>query len=157
MAKIILYDATSKTHRPAAVGDKLEAAQLISSDANNAATVGVDGGLYVSPQATFVDDQVMTGTTTSTATLAMTPTVAGNGDVNYSVAATVRVSATAGNQLVVQGDGLHVPAATLVAATAPAIIEDGTTPTRFYGGNSIALGAPDGFMLINGKKVGYWN
>jgi hypothetical protein len=119
--------------------------------------VGTDGGLYVTPQATFVDDQVMTGSTTDTAMMTLTPTTAGNGDVNYTMATDVRVSSTAGNQLSVVADGLIVPASVLVAATAPAIVADGTTTTQYYGGNTIAAGNFSGFMLINGKKVGYYN
>lgn len=42
-------------------------------------------------------------------------------------------------------------------ATAPAGVVDAAIPTTRIGANTAYLGAPDGWMSINGKRVPYWN
>ena len=73
----------------------------VSTDVGNALTFGGDGGLYVAPAA--VD------------CAAVRPCISGTNGVNYNPATgviTADISGTAGNQLVLDGDGLYVPAVT---------------------------------------------
>lgn len=160
--KAVAYDAANNKHVPLAAGDLIDAANILSTDAANAATRGSDGGVFVTAQVIFPDDQVMTGGSTTSTNTTLTPVPQPNNDVNYQVTVDAKISASSGNQLVIDSTGLFVPPAELAASTIPSTTtNDGSTPTLFIGGNTYALGTPQGWanVVIAGvgvRKIPYY-
>lgn len=150
---VIILDSIANQHRIAAAGELVDAVNVLSADAGNAAVAGSDGGVYVAPQVVFPDDQVLTAGTSTSTTTTLIPTVVGT-ETNYQVGVDVKISTAAGNQLSIDGTGLVVPVASFASAAATATTNDGTTPTIFFGGNASALGTPEGWALVNIAGVG---
>lgn len=92
----------------------ITASVKLSATAGNILSINADG-LYASVTAEL-DDQVLTGINTNTATLTLIPTTVGT-QVNYSAQVDVKVSATAGNSITVNADGLYAPTATQTPLT----------------------------------------
>ncbi len=150
---VIILDTTANTHRVLAAGELIPASAILSTDAANAAGVGSDGGLFVTQQTVFPDDQVLTAGTSTTNTVTLIPSVVGT-ETNYQIAVASKISTASGNLLTVDSEGLVVPA--LTTTTATATVNTGVTPTTFHGGNTSALGTPDGWVnatLQNGTVV----
>ena len=149
---VVIHNAATKKHEPLVAGDKLAGSVVqLSADAGNSITTGTDGGLLVTTVAALPDDQVLTGDNSGSVNLTLTPATQPNGDVNYTIKGEVKIDPTVGNIATASGAGVYVPPTTFTAGATPATTEDGSTPTTFFGGNTFALGAPQGFLTI---KVG---
>ncbi len=153
LISVIGLDPSNLKHRALAAGDLIAAASVLSADAGNAAVAGSDGGVFVAAQVVFPDDQELTAGTSTTTVTTLTPTVTGD-ETDYQVTVDVKVSTTAGNKLVVDGTGLFVAPAESVTTAAPATTNDGSTPTVFFGGNSSALGTPEGWIEVSVAGLG---
>lgn len=90
----------------------------------------------------------------------------GDGTTGNPLKGNVVISPNEGNQLTNSGNGLFVPAPTIPpldfpVCAAATTVDDGTTPTTFFGGNSSALGTPDGWATVSvggvNKRMPYWN
>ena len=151
---VVIHNATTKKHEPLATGDKLAGSIIqLSTDAGQSITTGSDGGLLVTAVAAFPDDQVLTGDNSGSVNLTLTPSTQPNGDVNYTIKGEVKIDTAAGNAAVATPAGVYVPTPTVPTYTtgnAPTVVDDGTTTTQYFGGNSIALGNPVGWE----KRVG---
>lgn len=157
----VLFDATTRKHVPLASGDTIAGNKIqISLDPNNGLTLGVDGGLKVVLTAAMADDQVFTGDNSGSVAITLTPSP-NPGDptqIDYTIKGNVNIAAAqpaGANQIVLVGNALYVPPIiTVGSAPAPITTDDGTTPTIFFGGNNSALGAPDGWMIVEIPGVG---
>ena len=152
--KVVLHNPTTKKHEPLASGDVLAGSIIqVSTDAGNSLQLGTDGGLKVAAVAQLPDDQVLTGDNSGSVNLTLTPATQPNGDVNYTVKGDVKIDPAAGNAAVATSSGLYVPTPTVptfVSGNAPTVVDDGTTTTQYFGGNTVALGDPVGWE----KRVG---
>ena len=152
--KVVIHNPTTKKHEPLVSGDLLAGNIIqVSTDAGNSLQLGSDGGLKVVPTAQLPDDQVLTGDNTGSVAVTLTPATQPNGDVNYTVKGDVKIDPAAGNAAVATSSGLYVPTPTVptfVAGNAPTVVDDGTTTTQYFGGNTVALGDPVGWE----KRVG---
>ena len=152
--KVVIHNPTTKKHEPLASGDVLAGSIIqVSTDAGNSLQLGTDGGLKVAAVAQLPDDQVLTGDNSGSVALTLTPATQPNGDVNYTVKGDVKIDPAAGNAAVATGSGLYVPTPTVptfVSGKAPTVVDDGTTTTQYFGGNTVALGDPVGWE----KRVG---
>ena len=157
--KVVIHNPTTKKHEPLASGDVLAGSIIqVSTDAGNSLQLGTDGGLKVAAVAQLPDDQVLTGDTTGSVSLTLTPDTQPNGDVNYTVKGDVKIDPAAGNAAVATSSGLYVPTPTVptfVAGNAPTIVDDGTTTTQYFGGNTVALGDPVGWEKRAGTTKVY--
>lgn len=153
-SNVVIHNPVSKKHVPVVPGDKLAGSLLqLSTDAGNSIALGTDGGLKVSIPAQLPDDQVLTGDNSGSVNLTLTPSTQPNGDVNYTIKGEVKIDPAAGNAAVATAAGVYVPTPTVPTYTtgnAPTVVDDGTTTTQYFGGNSIALGNPVGWE----KRVG---
>ena len=151
---VVIHNATTKKHEPLATGDKLAGSIIqLSTDAGQSITTGTDGGLLVTAVAALPDDQVLTGDNSGSVNLTLTPSTQPNGDVNYTIKGEVKIDPVAGNAAVATSSGLYVPTPTVPTYTtgnAPTVVDDGTTTTQYFGGNTLALGNPVGWE----KRVG---
>lgn len=151
---VVIHNATTKKHEPLAAGDKLAGSVVqLSADAGNSLALGTDGGLKVSIPAALPDDQVLTGDASGSVAVTLTPATQPNGDVNYTIKADTKIDPAVGNSATVTSAGIFVPTTTVPTYTtgnAPTVVDDGTTTTQYFGGNSIALGNPVGWE----KRVG---
>ena len=151
---VVIHNATTKKHEPLAAGDQLAGSVIqLSTDAGQSLTTGTDGGLLVTAVAALPDDQVLTGDNSGSVNLTLTPSTQPNGDVNYTIKGDVKIDTAAGNAAVATAAGIYVPTPTVPTYTtgnAPTVVDDGTTTTQYFGGNSIALGNPVGWE----KRVG---
>ena len=151
---VVIHNATTKKHEPLAAGDQLAGSVIqLSADAGQSLTTGTDGGLLVTAVAALPDDQVLTGDNSGSVNLTLTPSTQPNGDVNYTIKGDVKIDTAAGNAAVATAAGIYVPTPTVPTYTtgnAPTVVDDGTTTTQYFGGNSIALGNPVGWE----KRVG---
>ena len=154
---VVIHNAVTKKHAPLVAGDKLAGSVVqLSADAGNSITTGTDGGLLVTTVAALPDDQVLTGDNSGSVNLTLTPATQPNGDVNYTIKGEVKIDPAAGNSAVATSSGLYVPTPavpvlpTWTTGNAPAVVDDGTTTTRYFGGNTFALGTPVGWE----KRVG---
>ena len=151
---VVIHNAATKKHEPLASGDKLAGSIIqLSTDAGQSITTGSDGGLLVTAAAYLPDDQVLTGDNSGSVNLTLTPSTKPNGDVNYTIKGEVKIDPAAGNAAVATANGVYVPTPTVLTYTtgnAPTVVDDGTTTTQYFGGNTIALGNPVGWE----KRVG---
>ena len=151
---VVIHNAATKKHEPLAVGDKLAGSLVqLSTDAGQSIALGTDGGLFVNAVVGLPDDQVLTGDNSGTVNLTLTPSTQPNGDVNYTIKGEVKIDPAAGNAAVATANGVYVPTPTVLTYTtgnAPTVVDDGTTTTQYFGGNTIALGDPVGWE----KRVG---
>ena len=156
---VVIHNATTKKHEPLAAGDKLAGSIIqLSSDAGQSITTGSDGGLLVTAVAALPDDQVLTGDNSGSVNLTLTPSTTPNGDVNYTIKGEVKIDPAAGNAAVVTADGVYVPTPTVptyITGSAPTIVDDGTTTTQYFGGNTFALGDPVGWEKRTGTTKVY--
>ena len=156
---VVTHNPTTKKHEPLAAGDKLAGSIIqLSTDVGQSITTGSDGGLLVTTVAQLPDDQVLTGDTTGSVSLTLTPDTQPNGDVNYTVKGDVKIDPAAGNAAVATSSGLYVPTPTVptfVAGNAPTVVDDGTTTTQYFGGNTVALGDPVGWEKRAGTTKVY--
>ena len=156
---VVIHNAATKKHEPLAAGDKLAGSVIqLSSDAGNSITTGTDGGLLVATVAALPDDQVLTGDNSGSVNLTLTPATQPNGDVNYTVKGDVKINPAAGNSAVATSAGLYVPTPVVpsfAAGNAPAVVDDGTTTTQYFGGNTLALGNPTGWEKRAGTTKVY--
>ena len=156
---VVIHNATTKKHEPLATGDKLAGSVIqLSSDAGNSITTGTDGGLLVAAVVALPDDQVLTGDNSGSVALTLTPATQPNGDVNYTVKGDVKIDPAAGNAAVATSSGLYVPTPTVptfVSGNAPTVVDDGTTTTQYFGGNTVALGDPVGWEKRAGTTKVY--
>ena len=156
---VVIHNATTKKHEPLATGDKLAGSIIqLSTDAGQSITTGSDGGLLVTTVAALPDDQVLTGDNSGSVNLTLTPSTTPNGDVNYTIKGEVKIDPAAGNAAVATANGVYVPTPTVLTYTtgnAPTIIDDGTTTTQYFGGNTIALGDPVGWEKRAGTTKVY--
>lgn len=157
--KVVLHNPTTKKHEPLASGDVLAGSIIqVSTDAGNALQLGTDGGLKVAAVAQLPDDQVLTGDNSGSVSLTLTPSTEPNGDVNYTVKGDVKIDPAAGNAAIATSSGLYVPTTTVqtfVAGNAPTVVDDGTTTTQYFGGNTVALGDPVGWEKRAGTTKVY--
>ena len=156
---VVIHNAATKKHEPLATGDKLAGSIIqLSTDAGQSITTGSDGGLLVTTVAALPDDQVLTGDNSGSVNLTLTPSTQPNGDVNYTIKGEVKIDPAAGNAAVATSSGLYVPTPTVptfVAGNAPTIVDDGTTTTQYFGGNTVALGDPVGWEKRAGTTKVY--
>lgn len=156
---VVIHNATTKKHEPLATGDKLAGSVIqLSSDAGNSITTGTDGGLLVAAVVALPDDQVLTGDNSGSVALTLTPATQPNGDVNYTIKADTKIDPAAGNAAVATSAGLYVPTPTVptfVSGNAPTVVDDGTTTTQYFGGNTVALGDPVGWEKRAGTTKVY--
>ena len=146
---VVIHNATTKKHEPLATGDKLAGSVIqLSSDAGNSITTGTDGGLLVAAVVALPDDQVLTGDNSGSVALTLTPQVQPNGDTNYSIKGDVKLSPAPGNVAKLTSGELYVAKTTFTAGVAPTTTDDNSTPTTFFGGNTSALGTPEGFFEV---------
>ena len=152
--KVVLHNPTTKKHEPLASGDVLAGSIIqVSTDAGNSLQLGADGGLLVAAVAQLPDDQVLTGDTTGSVAVSLTPTTVADGQVNYSIKADTKIDPAAGNIATVTSAGVYVPTPVIPTptdATAPTIVDDGTTTTQYYGSNEVALGSPLKWVSTDG-------
>lgn len=151
---VVVHNAATKKHEPLASGDKLAGSIIqLSTDAGQSIALGTDGGLFVPTVAVLPDDQVLTGDNSGSVNLTLTPSTQPNGDVNYTIKGEVKVDPAAGNIATVSSEGVFVPTPVIptpTAATAPTIVDDGTTTTQYFGGNTVALGDPLKWVSTDG-------
>ena len=156
---VVIHNAATKKHEPLATGDKLAGSIIqLSADAGQSLTTGSDGGLLVTAVAALPDDQVLTGDNSGSVNLTLTPSTQPNGDVNYTIKGEVKIDPAAGNAAVATANGVYVPTPTVPTYTtgnAPTVVDDGTTTTQYFGGNSIALGNPVGWEKRAGTTKVY--
>lgn len=156
---VVIHNAATKKHEPLAVGDKLAGSIIqLSTDAGQSITTGTDGGLLVTAVAALPDDQVLTGDNSGSVNLTLTPSTQPNGDVNYTIKGEVKIDPAAGNAAVATANGVYVPTPTVPTYTtgnAPTVVDDGTTTTQYFGGNTIALGDPVGWEKRAGTTKVY--
>ena len=152
--KVVIHNPTTKKHEPLASGDVLAGSIIqVSTDAGNSLQLGTDGGLKVAAVAQLPDDQVLTGDTTGSVAVSLTPTTVADGQVNYSIKADTKIDPAAGNIATVTSAGVYVPTPVIPTptdATAPVIVDDGTTTTQYYGSNEVALGSPLKWVSTDG-------
>ena len=157
--KVVLHNPTTKKHEPLASGDVLAGSIIqVSTDAGNALQLGTDGGLKVEAVAQLPDDQVLTGDNSGSVNLTLTPSTTPNGDVNYTIKGEVKIDPAAGNAAVATANGVYVPTPTVptfVSGNAPTVVDDGTTTTQYFGGNTVALGDPVGWEKRAGTTKVY--
>ena len=165
--KVVLHNPTTKKHEPLASGDVLAGSIIqVSTDAGNSLQLGTDGGLKVEAVAQLPDDQVLTGDNSGSVSLTLTPSTQPNGDVNYTIKGEVKIDPAEDNAVVATEAGLYVPttivptivpgdAPTFVAGNAPTVVDDGTTTTQYFGGNTVALGDPVGWEKRAGTTKVY--
>ena len=150
---VVVHNAATKKHEPLGSGDKLAGSVIqLSTDAGNSITLGSDGGLAVAIPATLPDDQVLTGDNTGSVSVTLTPTVVGD-QTNYLIKADTKVDPAVGNIATVSSAGVYVPAPVIptpTVGTAPTIVDDGTTTTQYFGGNTVALGDPLKWVSTDG-------
>ena len=154
ITKVVIHDAVAHKHGPLPAGDKLSGTIVqVSADAGNSLTTGTDGGLLVAvPVAQLPDDQVLTGDNTGSVAVTLTPTTVGD-NTNYLIKADTKIDPAVGNIAIVSSNGIFVPAPVIPTptdATAPTIVDDGTTTTQYFGGNSVALGNPLKWVSTDG-------
>ena len=151
---VVTHNPTTKKHEPLAAGDKLAGSIIqLSADAGQSIALGTDGGLLVTAAAYLPDDQVLTGDNSGSVNLTLTPATQPNGDVNYTIKGEVKVDPAVGNIATISAAGVFVPAPVIptpTAATAPTIVDDGTTTTQYFGGNTVALGDPLKWVSTDG-------
>ena len=156
---VVVHNAATKKHEPLAAGDKLAGSIIqLSADAGQSITTGSDGGLLVAAAAYLPDDQVLTGDNSGSVNLTLTPSTQPNGDVNYTIKGEVKIDPAAGNAAVATANGVYVPTPTVPTYTtgnAPTVVDDGTTTTQYFGGNTIALGDPVGWEKRAGTTKVY--
>ena len=156
---VVIHNATTKKHEPLATGDKLSGSVIqLSTDAGNSISTGTDGGLLVAAVAGLPDNQVLTGDNSGSVNLTLTPATQPDGDVNYTIKADVKIAQVAGNAAVATSSGLYVPTptvSTFVSGNAPTVVDDGTTTTQYFGGNTVALGDPVGWEKRAGTTKVY--
>ena len=156
---VVIHNAATKKHEPLAAGDKLAGSIIqLSTDAGQSITTGSDGGLLVTAVAALPDDQVLTGDNSGSVNLTLTPSTQPNGDVNYTIKGEVKIDPAEDNAAVVTEDGVYVPTPTVPTYTtgnAPTVVDDGTTTTQYFGGNTIALGNPVGWEKRAGTTKVY--
>ena len=152
--KVVIHNPTTKKHEPLASGDVLAGSIIqVSTDAGNSLQLGTDGGLKVAAVAQLPDDQVLTGDNSGSVNLTLTPATQPNGDVNYTIKGDVKIDPAAGNTATVSSAGVFVPAPVIptpTPATAPTVVDDGTTTTQYFGGNTVALGDPLKWVSMDG-------
>ena len=152
--KVVIHNPTTKKHEPLASGDVLAGSIIqVSTDAGNSLQLGTDGGLKVAAVAQLPDDQVLTGDTTGSVSVSLTPTTVAGGQVNYSIKADTKIDPAAGNIATVTSAGVYVPKTVIPTptdATAPTIVDDGTTTTQYFGNNDVALGSPLKWVSTDG-------
>ena len=151
--KVVIHNPTTKKHEPLASGDVLAGSIIqVSTDAGNSLQLGTDGGLKVAAVAQLPDDQVLTGDNTGSVAVTLTPTTVGD-NTNYRIKADTKIDPAVGNIAIVSSKGIFVPAPVIptpTAATAPTIVDDGTTTTQYFGGNDVALGNPLKWVSTDG-------
>ena len=156
--KVVIHNPTSKKHVPVVPGDQLAGSLIqLSTDVGNSVVLGTDGGLKVSIPAQLPDDQVLSGDNTGSVSVTLTPTVIGD-QTNYMIKADTKVDPAAGNIATVSSAGVFVPTPVIptpTAATAPSIVDDGTTTTQYFGGNTVALGDPLKWVSTDGGTTVY--
>ena len=156
---VVIHNATTKKHEPLAAGDKLAGSIIqLSTDAGQSITTGSDGGLLVTAVAALPDDQVLTGDNSGSVNLTLTPSTQPNGDVNYTIKGEVKIDPAADNAAVATANGIYVPTPkvpTYTTGNAPTIVDDGTTTTQYFGGNTVALGDPVGWEKRAGTTKVY--
>lgn len=152
--KVVIHNPTTKKHEPLASGDVLAGSIIqVSTDAGNSLQLGTDGGLKVAAVAQLPDDQVLTGDTTGSVALTLTPATQPDGQVDYSIKADTKIDPAAGNIATVSSAGVYVPTPVIPTptdATAPTIVDDGTTTTQYFGNNDVALGSPLKWVSTDG-------
>ena len=152
-SNVVIHNPVSKKHVPVVPGDQLAGSLLqLSTDAGNSVVLGTDGGLKVSIPAQLPDDQVLTGDNTGSVSVTLTPTVVGD-QTNYLIKADTKVDPAAGNIATVSSAGVYVPTPVIptpTVGTAPTIVDDGTTTTQYFGGNTVALGDPLKWVSTDG-------
>ena len=157
-SNVVIHNPVAKKHVPVVPGDQLAGSIIqLSTDAGNAITLGTDGGLAVAIPAQLPDDQVLTGDNTGSVSVTLTPTVVGD-QTNYLIKADTKVDPAAGNIATVSSAGVFVPTPVIptpTAATAPSIVDDGTTTTQYFGGNTVALGDPLKWVSTDGGTTVY--
>ena len=123
--KVVIHNPTTKKHEPLASGDVLAGSIIqVSTDAGNSLQLGTDGGLKVAAVAQLPDDQVLTGDTTGSVSLTLTPDTQPNGDVNYTVKGDVKIDPAAGNAAVATSSGLYVPSKQVEYGTSLGILKN---------------------------------
>ena len=156
---VVIHNAATKKHEPLATGDKLAGSIIqLSTDAGQSITTGSDGGLLVTAVAALPDDQVLTGDNSGSVNLTLTPSTQPNGDVNYTIKGEVKIDPAVGNAAVATANGVYVPTPivqTYTTGNAPTVVDDGTTTTQYFGGNTIALGDPVGWEKRAGTTKVY--
>ena len=156
---VVIHNAATKKHEPLATGDKLAGSIIqLSTDAGQSITTGSDGGLLVTAVAALPDDQVLTGDNSGSVNVTLTPSTQPNGDVNYTIKGEVKIDPAAGNAAVATEKGVYVPTppvSTYTTGNAPTVVDDGTTTTQYFGGNTIALGNPVGWEKRAGTTKVY--
>ena len=156
---VVIHNAATKKHEPLATGDKLAGSIIqLSTDAGQSITTGSDGGLLVTAAAYLPDDQVLTGDNSGSVNLTLTPSTQPNGDVNYTIKGEVKIDPAEDNAAVATENGVYVPTPTVpsyTAGNAPTVVDEGTTTTQYFGGNTIALGNPVGWEKRAGTTKVY--
>ena len=151
--KVVIHNPTTKKHEPLVSGDLLAGNIIqVSTDAGNSLQLGSDGGLKVVPTAQLPDDQVLTGDNTGSVAVTLTPSTVGD-NTNYLIKADTKIDPAVGNIAIVSSKGIFVPAPVIptpTAATAPTIVDDGTTTTQYFGNNDVALGSPLKWVSTDG-------
>ena len=154
---VVYNDEEVSKHLPVAEGEKIAGSLVqLSTDATQTMTIGSDGGLLVSAVAQLPDDQILTGDPGGSVALTFIPDIQLNGAINYSVRGDIELSSMEDNIAELRHDRLYVPKTTFVQGNAPATTNNYITPTTFFGGNTTALGTPEGFfevMIGNQKKL----
>ena len=146
---VVYNDEAALKHLPASAGDKIAGSLVqLSADATQTMTIGSDGGLLVTAVAVLPDDQVLFGDPSGSVILELTPDVQPNGDTNYSIKGDIKLSPAEDNAATLNPGGLYVAKTVFTAGSSPTTTDDGSTPTTFFGGNTSALGTPEGFFTV---------
>lgn len=152
-SNVVIHNPVAKKHVPVVPGDQLAGSLLqLSTDAGNSVVLGTDGGLKVSIPAQLPDDQVLSGDNTGSVSVTLTPTVVGD-QTNYLIKADTKADPAVGNIATVSSAGVYVPTPVIptpTVGTAPSIVDDGTTTTQYFGGNTVALGDPLKWVSTDG-------
>lgn len=170
---VVVFNSTSRKHVPIPAGDKLSKAVVDFSPPTLSYVPGtgvltvthVDGTVQNVTLTSIAADKFLSGSAYNATTGVLTLTLSDATTVTVSLADLAPI--VPGNTGNVKFTGTGTTATPLVgnldlvAGAAPAVVDNGTTPTIFFGANASALGTPSGWATVLvgtvAKRVPYYD